>query len=244
MKYKIAICDDEISDIHILERHLVNYQMMNDVDFDISTYTSSSEFVAKYNQQGLFDLLFLDVEMPEINGIEVAEKIRALPDRNLQIIYISYYPGYMRDSFHVHAYNYLEKPITTQALYPAIDQFLREQYNNTSTKLSISAKESVFLVDTNDIISVRVKKKESKTVIFQLSSRTLETAAYLKDYEDFLTENGFVYVYRGIMVNSQFIYQIEQNEIHLINGETYPLSRRYERKLRELYVKHIIKTLR
>lgn len=243
MKYKVAICDDEISDIHILERHLVNYQMMNDVDFDISTYTSSSELIAEY-KQGLYDLLFLDVEMPGINGIEVAEKIRALPDRNLQIIYTSYYPEYMRDSFHVHAYNYLEKPVTSQTLYPAVDQFLREQIENTSTKLSVPVKDSVFLIDTNEIISVKVKEKQSKTIIFQLSSRTLETTAYLKDYEDVLTENGFVYVYRGIMVNSQFIYQITQNEIHLINGETYPLSRRYERKLRELYVKHIIKTLR
>ena len=91
---------------------------------------------------------------------------------------------------------------------------------------------------------MKVKEKESRLISFHLSNRILETPAYLKEYENILKENGFIYVYRGILVNLQFIYQITKNEVHLVNGETLPLSRRYERVLRELYVKHVIQTLR
>lgn len=108
MLYRISICDDELSQIKIVEDYLTRFSIKTETEFHIEKFSSGNELLKKYyNEKSPFDLVFLDMEMPGRNGIETAEEIRKIPDRNVIIAFITSYPEYMQDSFDVQASQYL-----------------------------------------------------------------------------------------------------------------------------------------
>ncbi len=107
MIFKVAICDDEANDIFLLKNHLQKIGADLDIDFEITTYNDSRLLLSDYVLPGTFHILFLDVEMPEPNGIAAAQRIRSLPDRDVRIVFVSSYPQYMKDSFNVQTFQYL-----------------------------------------------------------------------------------------------------------------------------------------
>ena len=72
MILNVAICDDEENDIDIISDYLFKYQMIHDVDFNISRFQSGQNLLNTYSKHGVFQLLFIDVEMPELSGLDVA----------------------------------------------------------------------------------------------------------------------------------------------------------------------------
>ena len=111
MKFNIAICDDEQNaSTHLVELLRV-LEVQHDYGFSITVYNSSKQLLDTYQTPHKYDILFLDVEMPELSGLELARIIRNLPDSAVKIIFTSNYPQYMQDSFNVSAFQYLQKPI-------------------------------------------------------------------------------------------------------------------------------------
>ena len=113
MLLKIGICDDEPEYTTILADYLKTYDIDSEKDysFQIDKFTSAKELLSAYTKPETYHILFLDVEMPEITGIELAKKIRMLGDKNVRIVFVSHYPEYMQDSFDVQAFYYLSKPL-------------------------------------------------------------------------------------------------------------------------------------
>ena len=88
MILNVAICDDEENDIDIISDYLFKYQMIHDVDFNISRFQSGQNLLNTYSKHGVFQLLFIDVEMPELSGLDVSKRIRKLPDRDVKIVFV------------------------------------------------------------------------------------------------------------------------------------------------------------
>ena len=89
MLFKVAICDDEEKDIQAIQRFLHIYEMQHDIDFEINTFQNSTKLLEKYDSAGRYNILFLDVEMPKLSGLEVAAHIREIPDRMAKIVFVS-----------------------------------------------------------------------------------------------------------------------------------------------------------
>ena len=76
MLFKVAICDDEEKDIQAIQRFLHIYEMQHDIDFEINTFQNSTKLLEKYDSAGRYNILFLDVEMPKLSGLERSEERR------------------------------------------------------------------------------------------------------------------------------------------------------------------------
>ena len=94
MLLKIGICDDEPEYTTILADYLKTYDIDSEKDysFQIDKFTSAKELLSAYTKPETYHILFLDVEMPEITGIELAKKIRMLGDKNVRIAFVSHDP--------------------------------------------------------------------------------------------------------------------------------------------------------
>lgn len=191
MIFNIAACDDDQDDIETLQKHMQNLSIKMDIDFNITIYNDSQKLLTAY-QPGKFQLLFLDVEMPKLDGIELAKKIRAFPDRDVRIIFVSSYPKYMKDSFNVQAFQYLTKPYSEKELCEIIIQIVDDYKHSKIEKTIICTDNSEEIVNLNDIIAIKSFNAKKKILHITTTHKTIETTGIIGDFERKFSEHGFV----------------------------------------------------
>lgn len=137
--YRIAVCDDSLEHIDIISNMITNIIEEHKLNFSLDTFVSSRQLVASHEKKH-YDIIFLDMEMPEQNGIETGLYIRNITD-STKIIYVTAHKGYAYESYLVKAEDYLLKPID----YSKLEQNILLCFQKLMTK-----KERKFL-DISDI---------------------------------------------------------------------------------------------
>lgn len=125
MKFKIAICDDEQNQIDYMASIAASWSAHAGHNCEIRTFASAEAFLFEYEEDKAFDILLLDIEMENMNGIELAKRIRKDHNR-AEIIFITSHFGFVWEGYKVDALHYLTKPLSveklTQVLSKAADK--------------------------------------------------------------------------------------------------------------------------
>ena len=219
---RIAICDDDVNAVayheSIMRQALENCATVG----EISTYTTSSNFLYDIIDDSFhFDLVLLDIEMPSFSGMEIAEKIKPhLPD--VKIIFITSHIEYAIDAFELSIFRYvpkaeLEKRLAT-ALIDAIKLIMIESgktyvINNASRTEKIPYK---------DILYIQREEKNSLIVTTQGISKVRKS---LQQIHDELDAQEFIFIDRGCIANVAHIMQIRNGLAYMKNGVTLAISR-------------------
>lgn len=168
MPIKIVLCDDAVEDIALLSSLLLAY----DPSFDIVTYRRGGTLVCDFLEESpSADLLFLDIYMPGLNGIETAEKIHnRYPE--LKIVFISSSKDYYPQAYEVFAFNYILKPIDRERLFVVLDRAIAEMGKEQGPRIRIQYKSAVYIVDCREIQYI---ESRDKLLIFHLvDTKTLQ----------------------------------------------------------------------
>ena len=242
MKLTTIIIDDEPDSIKLLQLQLAQTCPQVDV---IATYNSS---VKACNEiEGLHpDLLFLDIEMPIIDGFELLNKILHL---NFSVIFITAYNQYALKAFRFNALDYLVKPIDTNDLIEAVAKaekkikptsiqlslLQRQMRGEIATKIAIPGQNGVSFIELNEIVFVEASNNYSKLIL--TDKRTFTVSKTLKDVQDVLEESHFLRVHRQYIINLNHVKQFNRNESILImdSGEHLPIARNQKERLVEKY---------
>lgn len=243
MLLKVGICDDEPQYTNILADYLRTYEIESDGDFSFKadTFTSPKKLLSAYISPETYHMLFLDVEMPEFTGIELAEKIRDNGDKNVRIVFISNYQEYMQDSFSVQAFYYLSKPLNYNNFKEIMNKLIISIEDSSLKKIIVPINsQSKRLINIDDIIYIEAVKTEKNTLHFALKNENVNCHGTINDWKNKLGKKYFLMPYRGMLVNLNHIHIIEKKSIILTNGETLPLSRHYEKEIRDLFSKKIL----
>lgn len=240
MIMNIAICDDEPHASQHLVELLHMYEIQHDYEFKITTFHSAIEFQNIYKTTGQYDMVFLDVEMPELSGLELARGIRNLPDSSVKIIFTSNYPQYMQDSFNVNAFQYLQKPITLNQLHEQFHRITNELQLNASSYISIKNSDIEELLPINEIIYIETIKREKDKLLYVCKNKALTGSGKIIELEQQLQSYHFSSPHRGILVNLQAIHFITTDTIEMVNGTILPLSRRKEKEFRQHFHKILL----
>ena len=126
MTLDIAICDDNENDRSILNSLLTNSAFKYDHCFKIKMFSNCSDLINSYNSSSQYDVIFMDIEMPHENGIDKAYHIKNTICHNVIIVFVSNYPEYMQDSFKVHPYYFIQKPVFASCIDKLICDILRD----------------------------------------------------------------------------------------------------------------------
>lgn len=241
LNLQIAICDDEKEYRHQLTSHLDSYLVAKDVNITYHEFSSGEELIKNYQTSGKYQILFLDVEMPGINGLQLAEIIKKTIDRHVYIVFISNYPHYMQDSFRTHPFYYLVKPVTLDKFYWIMDEIVREINEEHVLYTLIQTNSTEKTVNIRDILYIDVSNGKKGMLCFHFFKDMIETKGKISDWTAKLQDLNFYPCYRGILVNMIHIHYFEKNSIILDNGESIPLNRSCGKSLRELYLNNIVK---
>ena len=155
MTYRIALCEDEEFYRKELEQMLNRYSKDNQDCFELYSFHSGEELLDRYSEV-YFNILFLDVEMEELSGIGVAEKIRE-QDENVVIIFVTAYEDFALEAFRVSAFQYLVKPVNYEKLSLILNRVLNQIRVNTIHNelteqfISVDSTDGIIQLNIDDI---------------------------------------------------------------------------------------------
>lgn len=123
--FKIAICDDEKTVCSEIESIIIKYKSQCVAELDVEVFYSGEELCGFVSQGNYFDLIFLDIEMQLLNGVEVGLKLRhEMDNQTTQIVYVSCRESYYRELFEVRPLNFINKPVTSSKIIEEIEKAL------------------------------------------------------------------------------------------------------------------------
>lgn len=217
MSMKIAVCDDEILFVNTVRQWLSE---LPKAFFEVSCFTDGLSLL---ESPETFDLIFLDIDMPSINGIETAERLRK-KDKQVKIIYLTSYTDYLTDAFKVHAFGYLIKPAGKEEILRQIRE--AAQYSPPSTEgqvLELAGTDGLHRLPADQIFYFEYTSRKIRTVTAQgnffIKRKIADVAAAMEEY-------GFAMPHKSFVVNLYHVKSIKGSDLLLTNGETIPLSQK------------------
>lgn len=232
MYVNIAICDDEIAICHQLEQHITEIFSSAKIDYNIEIYTSGDKLCEELKSEN-FDLIFLDIELPGINGIEIGSFIRdTLHNEAVQIVYISAVQSYAMELFYSRPMNFLVKPISYSDVNKVIKTFLR-LYQEKEMTFTFKVNGHFYKVAVSDILYFESHKRKVTVITSTGSYDFYDT---LKNIQKQLSLNEFILIHQSILVNFNHIKFFEYDSVTMIDGTTLPVSQSRRSQVKKDYL--------
>ena len=229
---RIAICDD------LKEEHRKTIDALNSVirNFSVNEFDNGNDLVRSHTAVP-YDLIILDIIMPEISGIDTAAKIRE-NDSKTPIVFVSTSEEFGVASYRVLAFDYLLKPIDTEQLRSCMRRLMSQRKDRHYVTVTYSGTETKILLSNIQCLESNLRK-----VIFTLSeNREVEVVGKLADYEEFLLKHGFCRCHKSYIVNIGHIDSIENDTFHLTGGRVIKISRTYLQSAKKAYFDYVFGT--
>jgi len=220
---RCIIIDDEQALISDLE---FSIEGIDEIEV-VATYTDGMQALENIVDMNI-DIAFLDIEMPEITGLELAKRIKKI-DSNISIIFTTAYKQYALDAFDIGAAHYLLKPIRKEKLITAIDRIKGSRDNQIKVikgktelpeKISVKGRESTTFIKIKDILYI--ESSNSKTILVTKKEK-VKSKEKLQFWQSELLEVGFLRCHRSYIVNMEYIYRIKR-----VLGSAYELVLDYK----------------
>jgi DNA-binding LytR/AlgR family response regulator len=233
---RIAVCDDEQSELIALSALLDNYKNLHTDELSYSAFQNSFD-LPEYIRDGNFDLLLLDVLMPGLNGIEAARQIRSF-DSNVKIIFLTSSRDFAVESYGVGAFYYALKPVTENTLFPLLDRVLFELRLRDEDSFVIRAKAGISKILFSHLETVEVMGKN--VFLRLLDGQVLEAHGPLSDLERILlARSDFIKTHRAFIVNIRRVRTLDTREALTRSGRTVPVSKSMYTEVRRAYLDHL-----
>ena len=223
----VAICDDSSSMINSLKANIEEYAEGRKEEIRVFSFHSGIELLENYN--GKYDILFLDIKMPGVDGVKVAETIRKT-DKKVIIIFLTSLLQHALDGYRVNAANYIIKPIGKKKLQMELDRWIGE----------LVQKEEPFIAFHNDggnykvlLKSISYVETYNRNLLIHTDNGNYVCYWKLKDMEKKIKQYGFSRNHSSYLVNLFYVDSIEKTDIRLCTGEIVSLSKTKKKEFME-----------
>lgn len=235
---KIAICEDEIEQQEILKDYLKIILDEINVQYEILVFSSGEELFKNYPNE--IDIFLLDIQMDELNGMEVARKIREIDKKEVEIIFTTSLVEYIQEGYEVRAYRYLLKPIKLTNLKKHIISCIEEVNKNKGTYIAINENNEACKVKISNITYIEIQKRD---MTIHTLEKDYKTKASMSKVEDELMGYNFYRCHKSFMVNINLIKNIKQYVAILENKEEVPISRYKFKETKSRFLSYLGRTL-
>ncbi|KRT13042.1 two-component system response regulator [Pedobacter ginsenosidimutans] len=226
---KAVILDDEIRGSKLLGHKLESFEDELQV---VGVFNEPAKALAAITQLSP-DVLFLDVEMPGMNGFQFLERLGTF---NFEVIFTTAYDSYTLEALRLSAVDYLLKPIDEEELKTAIVRLRKrviEKSNYRSSKkekvnsnrLALTTAEGVYIVDKTNII--RVEAMSNYSVFILADNKKIVVSKTLKEFEAILDDEFFTRINRSVIINLSYVVKYRKGDggtIELSDGTEIEVS--------------------
>ncbi len=226
----IAIVDDELQRAEELAELLNEYASRTSLELDLKIFKSGEDFLANYRPYA-YTATFMDIYMEKMSGVETARKI-AEQDHTAIIIFLTSSSEHMPEAFSLHAYDYIEKPAKRERIFKVMDDLLMRKTEEESVPVfSFVSERKSFSLPYSDIVYIRTGKHNYLEVSDKSGQKFSTRLTFSEAANALGSDRRFLSVLRGIVVNMDFIKNIEGGICLLTTGESVPVNIKNTREL-------------
>jgi two-component system, LytTR family, response regulator len=244
-KLNAILIDDELSSLQNLEQKLTEFCP----DINIITAAQKPEEAILLIQLHKPDVIFLDIEMPRMNGFRMLDEIAEL---NFEIIFTTAYNHYAVDAIRMSAFDYLMKPIAIKDLQNAVERLVKQKQlftkdklgvlknvlqntKNQDEKIVIPTSEGMEFIPINTILHIESSSNYSK--VYFIDGKNILVTKLLKDFEEILLPYRFYRIHNSHLINLKYIEKYikgDGGQVLLTNGTTLDIARRKKEEFLKL----------
>lgn len=227
---RVAILDDEPKSILSLEYELSLFENRIEI---INTFSTVADALSGLNQMSI-DCLFLDIEMPQMDGFRFLEKINP---RNFEVVFVTAYSEYAIQAIREHAYDYLLKPVDGEDLDRVLTK-LEDKKKQTQTtpheKILLNTDQELRMIRTKEIIYC--ESEGSYTCVHLICGSKLMVSKNLKHLQSQLQQFPFFRIHHSFLINVDHFELLDksQSQVLMKSGERLPLSRLRKKEFLEV----------
>ena len=237
----IAIVDDDKYELAAAETYLRQYLRDNwaedEPNIKINTFSCAKDFL-KIFKPGIYQLVILDIRMPEINGMQTAQIIRARGDNDVNIVFLTGSDDFVLNGYRVFAVGYFMKPITNHA-----DEFARTfkhifpKFCKKNPELVLNYETKEISVPYKDIFYVDIE--DNHRICVHLADKNLIVSNNYSDIWDILSQDErFIECYHRIILNMDYVKLMKEDDFILINDALIPISKRKKKEVKVKYMRY------
>ena len=232
LNYAVAVCDDSRTDVEMLESafdKLAQYQ------FSYEVYFTAKELLKHVIDYGeMYHLYIFDIEMPEMNGLQLAKEIRKI-DAKALFVFLTGYTQYVMDVFEVITFDYISKPITVEKLESVLLKAM-QYLHMIKRDFVFQFRKNQFRISCDDI--VYFEKKGRQAVIHTISENfkaNMTTEEIWKQLDD----KVFAHIHVSYIINLGHIRAIDGDEVVMDNEERLLIARSHKQNLKEKHMEFV-----
>ena len=230
---KFAICDDEPLMAQALAGHLADY--MKEKSMTAYSVSNFSDGRTLLESAGSFDVIFLDIQMEQPDGMETARLLRRRGDHSL-LVFVTVLKELVFDAFQVEAYDYLLKPLDSARFKQTMNRVLRSLEQRTAEDIVIQRGTGCEVVLLSDIVYCEVLGR--KIYLHKSDGTVSDYYDKLEDLER-RVDGRFFKCHRSYLVNLDYVRGCQDGQVLLFQGERIPASRLRERELTQALLRYM-----
>lgn len=215
---KIAIVEDKKQHSETLKKYLEHYREESGIDFEVYVFSDGLEFLDSY--KNVFDIVFMDIDMPHINGIETAKRLREI-DRRVCLIFVTGLSQFAINGYEVDAFDFIVKPVDYEKFRSRLSRAISTVNKSDLGTLCIKNKEVIRIVKISDIYYL--ENKDHK-IVYHLVGEDIETWDTLAKVEKILPPDHFARCSTSYLVNLSYVVSVKGNTVTLPHT-TLPVTR-------------------
>lgn len=244
---RVGIVDDEREARQRLQQEIVRFSDEYAIAFDVHEYDSAAAYLSDNN--AACDILYLDIDMPEMSGMELAEKIRETDSRVL-LIFCTNLQQFAINGYSVSALGFMVKPVQWYSLQMYLNRALKiirereaQQNNSAEKKLLIKDGAVTRLIDSGDIEYIEVRQHDLLYNILDKETgqcEVIKNRGSMQEIAAMLSPLGFVRCSAGFLVNMRCITAVSRMNIY-IGQKILPIGRTYKESFSDAFSKYLAK---
>lgn len=213
MAIRVAIVEDDLTASNTLSDYLLRYAEENHIQFRITAFSNAISLLNNYTAE--YDIIFMDIRMPYINGMDAAHKLRAL-DQKVLLIFVTSLTQYAIEGYEVNALNYIVKPINYYDFALKLTRAVSRVPQVNNATFSITTKNGVIRLDPEDI---RYVESQGHHLTFHTLNGEYTQYSSLTKLEEKLLEHNFARCNSCYLVNLRYVRNIKGYTAILDNCE-------------------------
>jgi len=227
----IAICDDDKTLCSKIESFILEYDKTSLFDIDVEVFYSGEDLCRHCKLEHEFDLIFLDIMMTEMSGIDVGNLIRKdMENKKVPIVYMSTSDWFAKDFSRIQPFRFFKKPLTNKDIKECLDEYI-EDYIDDGTYFEFNVGKKTRRVAVSSILYF---ESSNKKVAIRTTQGDVEFYGKLSDIKKELFAKAFLTVHKSFLVNSKQISEYSFEYLVMKNGVRLDISRSNQKAIRDI----------